>query len=241
MRMTLKSRIDLIVFDIYNTLFKNDAQSWIRTFQVICNDQRLSILPKDLWKTWRDIGTQRRLTRVTLEKPKQTSQFETYQDHWIKVFHETFDQLEIHANAERASLICVQALSDREPYEDMLSTMSHIQVNWKTAAITNADNASLFPLLKKHSLNFEHVLTSEILGAYKPDPLVFKSIIDISGIPAKRILFVGDTQLDDIHGAKTADMSAVWINRHGESMDRSLIPPDSQINSLTQLLNTLDR
>jgi len=168
--MILRNRIDLIVFDVYNTLFKNDAQSWLRTFQVMCNDQGLSILPEDLWNHWRDIGTRRRLTRAPLENPEQTTQFETYQDHWAKVFYETFHQLGIHANAERASLSCVQALSDREPYEDMLSTMSHIQVNWKTAAMTNADNASLFPLLKKHNLNFEHVLTSEILGRINQTP-----------------------------------------------------------------------
>lgn len=237
--MTLRNGIDLIVFDVYNTLFNNDSQSWLETFHMICDDQELSILPKDLWGLWKDISLQLGINRAILEKPEYTSTFRTYQDHWVEVFQQTFRQLDIEANAERASLFCVQGLSKREPYEETLNILSHIRENWKIAAVTNADNASLFPLLKKHNLNFDHVLTSEILGAYKPDPLVFQSIIDTSGIPASRVLFVGDTQLDDIHGAKTASMSAIWVNRHGLSLNPSLIPPDAEINDLNQLIDIL--
>ena len=181
------------------------------------------------------------MNRAALEKPKPASKFKTYQDHWVEVFQQAFQQLSINANAERASLFCVQGLSEREPYEETVKIVSYIRENRKIAAVTNADNASLFPLLKKHSLNFHYVLTSEILGAYKPDPQVFKGIIDISGIPAERVLFVGDTQLDDIHGAKTANMSAIWVNRHGLSLDTTLIPPDAEIDNLNQLIDILDQ
>ena len=237
--MALRNGIDLIVFDVYNTLFNNDDQCWLGTFQMICDDQELSILPKDLWVLWKDISLQLGLNRAILEEPEYTSKFKTYQEHWVEVFQQTFRQLDIEASAEKASLFCVQGLSKRDPYEETLNILSHIGKNWKIAAVTNADNASLFPLLKEHNLHFDHVLTSEILGAYKPDPLVFKSIIDISGIPANRVLFVGDTQLDDIHGAKTASMSAIWVNRHGLSLNPALIPPAAEINDLNQLIDIL--
>ena len=119
--MTLKNGIDLIVFDVYNTLFNNDSQSWLKTFQVICDDQELSIPPKDLWIHWKDISPQLRMNRAALEKPKPASKFKTYQDHWVEVFQQAFQQLSINANAERASLFCVQGLSEREPYEETVN------------------------------------------------------------------------------------------------------------------------
>ena len=50
------------------------------------------------------------------------------------------------------------------------------------------------------------------VGCMKPDPEIYDLVIRSAGVPAGRILFVGDTPAADIEGPRAAGMRAIHIN-----------------------------
>lgn len=49
-------------------------------------------------------------------------------------------------------------------------------------------------------------------GCMKPDPQIYKLVIEAAGVPAPRVLFVGDTPTADIEGPRSAGMRAMHID-----------------------------
>ncbi|MBF8266775.1 MAG: HAD-superfamily hydrolase, subfamily variant 3 [Dehalococcoidia bacterium] len=229
-----------IVFDIYSTLFHNETSYWMDTFRDICRIQGLPIPPEEFWGSWRSIEVRFRQARTSLEHPDKSPPFRTYQSAWIEAFATTFDTLGIRGDPDQAAQMSVEALASREPYEDTFPFLEYVGLRWKKAVLSNADNASIVPLLLRHRLPFDAVLTSEMARAYKPDPRVFHSVLGEMGVLPEEALYVGDTLLDDIHGAKLAGMVAVWLNRNGGDRDPWLLPPDYEVRGLNELMNLLE-
>lgn len=57
-----------------------------------------------------------------------------------------------------------------------------------------------------------YVMSYEV-GAYKPQPAIYQSVVDLLGEEPSRILFVGDTERADVVGPKAVGMKAVHLNR----------------------------
>ena len=50
------------------------------------------------------------------------------------------------------------------------------------------------------------------VGHQKPDPKIYQMVVEASGFPAGRIMFVGDTPSADIEGPRQAGMKAMLID-----------------------------
>jgi FMN phosphatase YigB (HAD superfamily) len=114
--------------------------------------------------------------------------------------------------------------------------------------LSNADDDFLRPCLARNGLDFPVVVSSESARAYKPHMAIFLTLSEALSLPPERILYVGDSRLADIVGAKNAGLQAAWINRQG-ARNRSIeangsgasdavlarFPPDYEIASLTEL------
>jgi HAD superfamily hydrolase (TIGR01509 family) len=62
------------------------------------------------------------------------------------------------------------------------------------------------------------LVTSEEVGASKPDPRIMQKALDVSGVLAECAVVFGDSWTTDIAGAQAAGLRAVWFNRWaGES------------------------
>ena len=59
----------------------------------------------------------------------------------------------------------------------------------------------------------ERVLVTSELAAEKPDARAFGALVAALGVPAARILFVGDHPEKDIAGAKHSGLKACWLRR----------------------------
>lgn len=55
------------------------------------------------------------------------------------------------------------------------------------------------------------LVTSEEVGAEKPDPRMFSMILSKLGVEACQALYIGDSYNKDIIGAESAGMSALWL------------------------------
>lgn len=55
-------------------------------------------------------------------------------------------------------------------------------------------------------------ILSCLVGHMKPDPQIYTLVIEAAGVPAPRVLFVGDTPTADIEGPRLAGMRAMHID-----------------------------
>ena len=60
---------------------------------------------------------------------------------------------------------------------------------------------------------FDHILGSADLGVSKPDGRIFADACSRLGVPADRVLHVGDTLADDYEGGEAAGLLAVLVDR----------------------------
>ena len=68
-------------------------------------------------------------------------------------------------------------------------------------------------VVRRSGLPFEWLLISDVEGVSKPDPAFFDRILQISGLPAASIAYVGDRVDNDVVPAVRAGMTAVHVRR----------------------------
>ena len=78
----------------------------------------------------------------------------------------------------------------------------------------------------------DSALISSEVGVRKPHPDFFRAACESLGLPTSRVLYVGDDQVNDLEGARSAGLKSLLLDRSGRSVDRS-----STIRSLEDLLD----
>ena len=86
---------------------------------------------------------------------------------------------------------------------------------------------------------FRFVLRAWDLHLEKPDPRIFTHGLELLGLPAEQILFVGDSPQTDIVGAKAVGMRGAWVNRLGARLPLGVPVPDYIIAEVDELLAIL--
>ncbi|MBI4200487.1 MAG: HAD family hydrolase [Chloroflexi bacterium] len=229
-----------VVFDLYETLVYNNATLWTQTFEEVCREQELPLSGQELFTRWRSLEAQFRRQRLNLLHPDQSPPFQTYEEAWRSCFERVFTDLG-RGDASSAARRSVQALGCRDAYPDAAIALGRLRnvPGLRLGLLSNADNAYLEPLLQRHGWQFDSVLSSESARAYKPHPTGFRRILGMLGIEATEALFVGDSQFDDVQGARGVGVPVAWLNRRGAPPDPSLPPPDYEVKSLLEVLPLL--
>jgi 2-haloacid dehalogenase len=81
---------------------------------------------------------------------------------------------------------------------------------------------------------FEHVLSTDLVKTYKPDPRAYQLGIDALGLPREQIVFAAFAGWDAA-GAKTFGYPTYWVNRLGLPPEELGILPDGTGANLTDL------
>jgi putative hydrolase of the HAD superfamily len=63
--------------------------------------------------------------------------------------------------------------------------------------------------------HIQHVIISAEVGWRKPAAEFFAAVCRVVGLPADQILYVGDDLINDVQGAQSAGLQAVWFNSKG--------------------------
>lgn len=104
--------------------------------------------------------------------------------------------------------------------------------NWTAAMLqANSRNAGLGDL-------FERMLSTDLVGAYKPDPRAYRMIGETLGLPRERILFAAFAGWDAA-GARSFGLQTFWVNRLGAPPERLGPAPDATAAGLAELAHYL--
>lgn len=105
-----------------------------------------------------------------------------------------------------------------------------------TAILSNGSPAMLAAALDHAELKdmFDHVLSVEDAGMYKPHPSVYRLAGDRLGLPAAAIVFVSSNGWD-AWAASAYGMRVFWCNRQRQTHERLPGNPDDEGHSLSEL------
>ncbi|MEY2564455.1 MAG: putative hydrolase of the superfamily [Verrucomicrobiota bacterium] len=111
-------------------------------------------------------------------------------------------------------------------YPEVIEVLEALRPRFDLAVISNFDGR--LRMILEHlgvSKFFAHVFLSSELGADKPDPLIYRRALELSGVAPNEALHAGDDPVRDWQGAEAAGLAVFRLERSK--------------NSLRDLLNSL--
>ncbi len=82
---------------------------------------------------------------------------------------------------------------------------------------------------------FEAVIISAEVRLRKPDPRIFRRMLEMLGLTPDEILYVGDTPLDDVWGAYQVGIPTAWISKGAPGLPEGIPQPRFTITDLSEL------
>lgn len=107
-----------------------------------------------------------------------------------------------------------------------------------TAILSNGDQTMLEATTTRFTARFDHVLSAQAAGKYKPHPDVYALPEQLLGIDRSRVLHVAGSP-NDVLGAVACGMPCVWSNRKAEALVDARYPPLKTASDLTVALEFL--
>lgn len=136
---------------------------------------------------------------------------------------------------DRAALL---ARYDRlDPFPDVLPVLRELRAaGVETLVLSNGSQAMLDACLEHAGVRpyLDHVLSVDLVRAFKPDPAVYRLAAQVTGRPLTHLHLVSCNPFD-VSGAITAGMHAVWLNRASGPFDTLGPQPESTIATLAEL------
>jgi 2-haloalkanoic acid dehalogenase type II len=173
--------------------------------------------------------------RVALEHPQKQHDFSFLRQQSLREYARMFGYAE--EMAEQAFTVFLSARNEVELYADVLPGLDRLRARYRLFTATNG-NADLRKIGIAHY--FERSLAARDVGALKPDPAIFRKIVDDTGLATSDVAYVGDDPQHDVEGSRRAGMQAIWINRTGAEWPERLEPPAHTVQSLQELATLLD-
>lgn len=115
---------------------------------------------------------------------------------------------ELHRRTYHANRRCV---------EGALELVTHLKARLRIAVVTNNTVAEQEEKLATFGFApfVDALVTSEEIGAAKPDPRIFRIALERVSCEAHEAVMIGDAWTHDVIGATSAGIRALWLNRHG--------------------------
>jgi 2-haloacid dehalogenase len=133
-----------------------------------------------------------------------------------------------------------ESLKEWKPWPDTVTALRQLQSRFRLAIISNVDDDLFAATRPKLGLEFDQIITAQQAGAYKPSLKIFKLALSRVGVPAHRILHVGQSVYHDVIPAQSLGLATVWVNRPSARAGVGAVKavegrPDLQVSSLAEL------
>ena len=151
----------------------------------------------------------------------------------IKSFEMLADEFELASDwIKPAFEIFYEARQQVTLFDDVRPVLDELNEKYKLVSLTNG-NASTVETGVDHWFDF--TLNSASVGKLKSEPDIYRQVHKMANIEAQQMVHIGDHPLQDISGAQSAGVFAVWLNRQNKYWTREDCRPDAVISSLYEL------
>jgi 2-haloacid dehalogenase len=133
-----------------------------------------------------------------------------------------------------------ESLRDWKPWPDTVAALNLLRSRFRLAVISNVDDDLFATTQPQLGVKFDQVITAQQAGAYKPSLKIFELALSRIGIPANRILHVGQSIYHDVIPAQALGLATVWVNRPSARAGVGAVKsaegkPDLVVSSLAEL------
>jgi len=129
--------------------------------------------------------------------------------------------------------VLIRAWDELNPWPEANGVVGAVKAKGcMTAILSNGDQAMLEAVAKNFSSGFDHILSAETAGKYKPHPAIYDLPTTVLGIEKMDVLHVAGSA-NDVLGTIAAGIACVWSNRHGDILLDPAYPPTSVVSDLT--------
>ncbi|HXG41626.1 MAG TPA: HAD family hydrolase [Dehalococcoidia bacterium] len=232
-RLPILEGVEAVAFDGYGTIFDYSEADFIATFAELLALQALEADAASLWRHF--LQAARRLRSENHRQPA----YLRFSEAWARQFEESFRRLGLRGDAQAAALFLRDRLAQASVHPEVPQVLAALAPRYRLALLSNADDDFLLAALERNGLHFDVIVTSERAGALKPDPRIFRALLDRLGLPPAAVLYVGDNPLPDVLGARRAGLRVAWLDREGRRRPRGVPAPDLKVRSLRELLPAL--
>jgi putative hydrolase of the HAD superfamily len=155
----------------------------------------------------------------------------------IKSFEMLADEFELSRDwIKPAFKIFYEARQQVNLFDDVKPVLDALHKEYTLVSLTNG-NANTVATGVNHWFDF--ALNSISVGKLKSEPEIYQQVQKLANIEARHMVHVGDHPLQDVYGAKSAGVFAVWLNRQNKTWALEDCQPDAVINSLRELPSLL--
>jgi 2-haloacid dehalogenase len=223
------SRFEILTFDCYGTLI-NWEKGILRCVHHILAAHGKDIDDPTILQCYGDFeasaeqGTYRRYREVLLSVVRQFGE------------HYGF----VPTDQEIQSL--PESLPTWNPWPDTVTALRELQKRFRLAIISNVDDDLFATTQPQLGVKFDQIITAQQAGAYKPSLKVFELALSRIGVPAERILHIGQSIYHDVIPAQSLGLSTAWVNRPSPRTGFGAVKaaegrPELEVSSLAQLVS----
>jgi 2-haloacid dehalogenase len=133
-----------------------------------------------------------------------------------------------------------ESLPSWKPWPDTVGALRELQKRFRLAIISNVDDDLFAGTQPQLGVKFDQVITAQQAGAYKPSLKISELALARIGVPAHRILHVGQSIYHDVLPAQSLGLSTVWVKRPSPRTGVGAVKaaegqPGLQVSSLAEL------
>jgi 2-haloacid dehalogenase len=106
-----------------------------------------------------------------------------------------------------------ESLGNWQPFPDTVEALLKLKSRYQLAVLSNVDDDLFASTAPKLGVTFDHVITAQQAGCYKPCMRMFKLAESRIGVSRERWLHVGQSIYHDVIPAQSLGIATVWVNR----------------------------
>lgn len=162
-------------------------------------------------------------------------------EYWRRYHSVMLGRLGVEARHEMLDrILASQFAADAwEPYPDVEPMLAAVREMGVRIGIVSDWGSNLRAIVAELELDryLDFVLPSGAVGVAKPNPDFFRLALDAASVEPEEAVMVGDSYRADVHGAWSAGMDAVWLNR---SEGMNITPTDEPLPADVRHIASLD-
>lgn len=197
---------EVLTFDCYGTLI-DWASGIVEALQPILQNHDVAIEDDELFGFYGQF-----------EKAVESGSFVRYREVLRRVVRRVGTHVGFtpsNAEVERFA----RSVGDWPPFSDTNVALRELGEEYRLAIISNVDDDLFRDTARHFVVEFDHVITGEQVGTYKPDLEPFETAFTRLGVPPTRVLHVAQSVYHDVNPAGRLGLSCVWVRRYGDRFD----------------------
>jgi putative hydrolase of the HAD superfamily len=122
---------------------------------------------------------------------------------------------------DQAMAVFTVARNAVTPFDDVLPGLALLRERFAVGSVSNGF-ADLQAIGMAH--HFKASIAAHTFGRAKPDPAIFHAACEALDVLPRQTVYVGDDPVLDVQAAKSAGLTAVWMNRFDRQLPDHIVP-----------------